>query len=738
MAIKKIHLNKKEIAKRDDFYLKGLAEVSDSAQYILYSHYTKQNYFSSKFESFFGFNPYRCRLPMEEKKGCVLVGSLANYETGLKKIFKNKGGSIKYQAQNAKTQKVHWLQEDIVIKKDPITKDVVIIGNIRDISSDEFYKTYISESEKRFKAITDAMPVIVWVADEKGKITYANEKMHELISGPIEKITRLQCIRQLVHPNYLKTVTSLWKEASKKRILYTAEFLTTDIDGRSYYLSEMAVPRYSNDGTFLGYTGTCFDLTNEFEYKKELETQNKQFELIANYSNDITLLTSKNGTITYISPSVKKLTGYSADELIGTNVIDLLLPEDKDEAFEIFDDEEKNLYRIDEIEIIPKQGGSKWFKVVTQTIYKNNKLQPGYVLHLRDFTEERKAFMALQESEQKYRKLFQNMDLGMLEVDVEEYIVYSNRAFENITGYKFKEMIGQKASTLLLKSDKGKKVVAKQNSIRKKGKESVYELTIQHKNGQDINLIISGVPLYDIDGNFKGSVGIHWNVTELRKMEQKMIEDRINKEKELLETKLQSEETQRALIGKDLHDGLGQLLTYIGLQLKKIKVGKEIKAEQLDEVEKSVLDTLNQVRIISRTLTPPAIKDLGLRDSIKELIASYSIVEKPSFNLKIYPQEEDYNLSLDKKIVVYRILQELLSNSLKYAEASKISVSVLCTKKGLKLTFNDDGIGFNLQQAKKGVGLRSMQSRVEFYKGTLTIKTSPGKGCVTKAFIPFD
>lgn len=545
-------------------------------------------------------------------------------------------------------------------------------------------------------------------------------------------------ITEFVHPTYKNSVLKAWKEASKKRILYTAEFLTKKLDGKSYFLSQTALPRYSNEGTFLGYTGTCFDLTNEFEYKNELETQKKQFELIANFSNDITLLTDKKGIITYVSSSVKKITGFSPDELAGKHLADLLLPEDKDEAFEFFGSKQKTLNRQDDIEIITKTGKTKWFKAVTQAIYEDSRLQTGYVLHIRDITEERKAYETLRESEVKYKKLFQNMTLGVVEVDENEHIVFTNKAFEDISGYKFKEMKGQKASKLLAKSKKALETIGKQNNIRKKGKESVYELTIQRKSGDDATLIISGVPLYDYGGNFKGSVGIHWDVTEIRKIERKMIEDRINREKELLETKLQSEETQRALIGKDLHDGVGQQLTYIGLLLKKIKLNNKINAGQLIEVEKSISDTLNQVRIISRTLTPPAIKDLGLRDSIKELIASYSIVDKPRFSLNIYPQEEDYNLSLDKKIVVYRILQELLSNSFKYAHANKIAVSVLFTKVGLTLEFKDDGVGFNLKETRKGVGLRSMQSRVEFYGGELAIKTSPGKGCITKAIIPFE
>ena len=221
-------------------------------------------------------------------------------------------------------------------------------------------------------------------------------------------------------------------------------------------------------------------------------------------------------------------------------------------------------------------------------------------------------------------------------------------------------------------------------------------------------------------------------------MEKEIVDAKINKEKEILEARLQAEEEQRSKIGKDLHDGVGQMLAYIGLYLHVMKSKGEFSLEQMNELERSVRNTLEQVRVLSRNLAPPAIRDLGLRDAVRDLVASYGIIKKPIFNLKLYPQREDFNLTLEKKIVAFRVIQELLNNTFKYAEAKNIFINLHFTDDALILDYKDDGIGYDPALINKGVGLHSMQSRVEFYQGSMQIVTAPGEGFSTFISIPIE
>jgi signal transduction histidine kinase len=119
-------------------------------------------------------------------------------------------------------------------------------------------------------------------------------------------------------------------------------------------------------------------------------------------------------------------------------------------------------------------------------------------------------------------------------------------------------------------------------------------------------------------------------------------------------------------------------------------------------------------------------------------VDSYDIIKKPILKLHIYRQSEDYNLNMDKKIMVYRILQELLSNSFKYAKAAKIIIKLYFQNNTFHFEFSDDGVGFDLSTVKKGVGLESIRSRVAFYQGKMTLSTKPGKGNKVSIQLPLN
>ncbi len=137
----------------------------------------------------------------------------------------------------------------------------------------------------------------------------------------------------------------------------------------------------------------------------------------------------------------------------------------------------------------------------------------------KEIEQRQSAEKSLKNSEEKYRRIIDNIQLGLLEVDNDEIIKHANKSFLELTGYHLEEVIGQKASDLLLDKE-AKEVIAKQNTLRKEGASSSYEIKIKDKNGQERWAIISGAPNYDKDGNVIGSIGIHLDITSEKKLRQ--------------------------------------------------------------------------------------------------------------------------------------------------------------------------------------------------------------------------
>jgi PAS domain S-box-containing protein len=725
----------------DNFYrLNNFLEATDSVHYIVYSRQSEKNFFTSRWPLLFGFNPNKSEDPLLEKRAAVLPHLLKDYDEALHQMELSGNARFKYQIENKITKKTLWIEEEIKKRYDPFLKDEVMIGKITDVTSTELYKDFIAESESRFKNITDSLPVMTWVSDQHNRVTYSNQQIKEFFGRPLEEIKGHKEFEAYIHPSYRNKAAMEWQDKLQDKKKVSVEFLLMGADGKYHFIHEVAIPRFLPNGEFVGYIGSFFDLTKEYEYNLQLEADKKQFELIALNASDITVITDWQGKISYISPGVKRLLDYEEKELTGQNIFSYFCDESKTmlqpmvskEMFEINDTQTFSF------KLTKRDGDTIWVEAVMAPFIQPNQEDDSQaiLMHIRDIHEQYTAFEALKNSEERYRTLFQNMQLGILQVDQDERIVFVNSAMEKIAGYTSDEMIGKKTPELLLTSAQQKEHLSQVLGDRKRGKASVYELLITKKNGETAQVVVSGVPLLDANGKFTGGIGINWDVTELRRMEAQLTKAKIDREKQIIEARLQAEEEQRAQIGRDLHDGVGQMLAYITLYLNVVKSNASYGMKELLEIEKTVTNTLEQVRTLSRTLTPPAIRDLGLRDSVIELIDSYGILTKPVFQLNVYAQKNEERIPLDVKIVVYRILQELLNNTFKYAKAETITIKFSFIKEHLCLDYADDGSGFDLLKQRRGVGLDSMNSRVDYYKGTIDIKSAPGKGTRVSIKIP--
>ncbi|QHI38329.1 Oxygen sensor histidine kinase NreB [Kordia antarctica] len=190
-------------------------------------------------------------------------------------------------------------------------------------------------------------------------------------------------------------------------------------------------------------------------------------------------------------------------------------------------------------------------------------------------------------------------------------------------------------------------------------------------------------------------------------------------QRELLGVAIESQEKERTRIGKELHDDVGALLTTTKLYLS--QVSPELSAEELTkttEKMRSLFDAMIQgVRNISQDLRPVILEKLGLIEAVENLVQTVNDVGtiNATFN--------DFSTSAIAKadeLNVYRIMQELINNTLKHAMASNISIAFSNEGTALKITYKDDGIGLQQEYLnQKGIGLRNIESRLSVLAGTI-------------------
>ncbi len=207
----------------------------------------------------------------------------------------------------------------------------------------------------------------------------------------------------------------------------------------------------------------------------------------------------------------------------------------------------------------------------------------------------------------------------------------------------------------------------------------------------------------------------------------------LENEKLLLATEsiLKGQEDERSRLAQDLHDGLGGMLSGVKLTLSAMK-GNIILPEESGRLFTKAFEQLDssigEMRRVAHNMMPEALVNLGLQQALMDYCDGINAANGLNINCEFHGLEN--RLKNTTEIIVYRIVQELLNNIIKHAYAGNVLVQVIKNEKELNITVEDNGIGFNKEESfiKKGAGLKNIQSRVDYLKGELDIKSIPGKG----------
>ena len=199
-------------------------------------------------------------------------------------------------------------------------------------------------------------------------------------------------------------------------------------------------------------------------------------------------------------------------------------------------------------------------------------------------------------------------------------------------------------------------------------------------------------------------------------------------EAKLLSAIISTEEKERKHFAKELHDGLGPVLSSAKMTISAIdkKNIEEKNTGLLDKVEKLVDNAILTTKEISNHLTPHVLARYGLKKAIETFIRNAMISEMIQISLSANIDKKRYKESVE--VVLYRIFCELINNTQRHAFASKIAISLTDDNKNIELKYEDNGVGFDSSHEKYGMGLTNIVSRVKALHGTIDLISSPQKG----------
>ncbi|MBK7308610.1 MAG: hypothetical protein IPI88_17420 [Chitinophagaceae bacterium] len=263
--------------------------------------------------------------------------------------------------------------------------------------------------------------------------------------------------------------------------------------------------------------------------------------------------------------------------------------------------------------------------------------------------------------------------------------------------------------------------------VEKKEKEiiSLHSANLQKSTlnkfliGSTIALVLLGLLGYR---NFKTKQKLH--KTQIIQLE---------KDKQLLaiDAMLKGQEEERSRLAKDLHDGLGGMLSGVKLSFVNMKENLIMDTESVTSFEKSILqldNTIAELRKVAHNLMPEALVKFGLKNAILDFCNSMQLSSKTKIIFEQLGTERLLSNTAD--LYIYRIVQELINNAIKHADADQILVQLTKTNDKVLLTVEDDGKGFNTEliRSAKGIGLKNIQQRVDYLKGKIDIASQAAEG----------
>lgn len=450
------------------------------------------------------------------------------------------------------------------------------------------------------------------------------------------------------------------------------------------------------------------------EIKADITEKVTADDILENIFHGI-VMTDPDGVITYWNKGMERIFGYSGEEIIGEKA-SILYPEKKRNNFE------SDLENIHQDEItsgqwLGRHKDGSWIWVdVKSNLYTDEEGEPiGIIGSVCDIEPQKKVEEKLKESEARSRAILENTVDGIITIDTEGIIQSFNRAAEKVFGYNVQEVLGKNVNILMPAPHHENHDRYISNYLETGEKQIIgtgREVRGKRKDGTTfpIELSVSEVKW----GDEKFFSGIIKDISERRRLENEIIE---------------IGESERRRIGQDLHDGLGQMLTGISLVSQNLATRMEANgipgAGELKEITEMIKEADQYARTLSHNLMPVELDADGLSNALEKLCKR---AEKLFDVNCIYVKECE--VSVENRTTsthLYRIAQEAINNAVRHGRADLIKLSLDAGRKNIRLTVDDNGIGFEesaKQSNSDGMGVQTMKYRARISGGELNITES--------------
>lgn len=331
-------------------------------------------------------------------------------------------------------------QNEILVDEWPNSDSGFLINSlIRLIEERKQAEEVLMESETRFRLMADNSPVLIWKSGTDAKCDYFNQTWLNFTGRTLDQEMG-DGWAEGVHPDDMQHCLDTYLNSFNERRKFTMEYRLMHADGKYRWLLDNGVPRFTAQGIFTGYIGTCTDIT---ENKRVEETLRNLSQAVEQNPASI-VITDINGKIEYVNPKFCDLTGYTREEAIGANPRILKSESSTPELYkDMWDTILSGKEWKGEFHNKKKNGDLYWELASISAVKNPNGDIVNFLAIKEDITERKQVIEALGKSEKRYREVVQNVKEVIFQTDASGLWIFLNQAWEEITGFSVEESIGQ-------------------------------------------------------------------------------------------------------------------------------------------------------------------------------------------------------------------------------------------------------------------------------------------------------
>ncbi len=576
------------------------------------------------------------------------------------------------------------------------------------------------------------------------RILYFNNKAQEqAITYYNSELYTGMPILSIVRESRKPVLEALYQDALKgKHFLTETEHVLPD--GTKIYFENSFQPAYNADNKIIGAILTSRDVTDKKRSQKAVLESEERLQFALEAANQVAWDWNLQTNEVIYSGSYKKLYNFDENDLKAdfSDWLSRIHPDDRDKMQEIVSThiDSRNPDHDSRYRIRDAEGRYRWIMAKGRLVSFDEEGKPLRMIGTHtDITDAVNRELELKQVNDRFTSMMRATHELMWEWDIENNRLYRTKdGVQNVLELSGDNTVEKMAPMLeRVHPDDLENVKQILNKVLQAPHRHTFEMEyrFRQKNGDYACVYDRAILLRDDAGNPFRLIGSAQNISERKRLEKELLQNQLEYQRLLHKATVDSQEAERAEIGKELHDNINQVLTTTKLYLELALSSTDLNEELIRKSLANISGIIQEIRLLSRSLMDPSIGDLGLIDTIRDLIENLHLTQQIKVDL-CADESIEALLHSQQKLTLFRIIQESLNNVLRHSKATYVTIELLLLNEEAKLVVSDNGVGFLPEATRMGAGLKNIKNRIYLINGTLQLKANPGKGCTIELQFP--